>query len=117
MSLAATLKQGLKIKTGSLKRLSKEHKSYAQEVIDHKAKLDKSIKENGEEWDIKNARNLVIESEKMTAHVQKAVLRTYNELKEAVEVADADESIAENDPDLIAAKATLDSVTIPQGEE
>jgi len=114
MSPSAALKRQLKIKTGALNRLSKEHKSYVQEVTDHKAKLDTFIEGNAEEWDIKNAKNMLVESQKMTANAQTMVSKTYNELKDIVEAADVDESITNDDPDLVAAKRALENVTVPK---
>jgi len=116
MSSSATLKRQLKIKTGALNRLSKEHKSYVQEATDQKAKLDKFIEGNAEEWDIKNVRNMLVESQKMTANAQTMVSKTYNELTDVVEAADADQSITENDPDIVAANKALENVTVPDSE-
>ncbi|PVF99916.1 hypothetical protein CPB86DRAFT_702353 [Serendipita vermifera] len=49
------VKKQLKIKTGSVNRLWKEHTLYRQEQMDNQAKLDK-MKADGEtdEWKLKN---------------------------------------------------------------
>ncbi|KAI0375458.1 hypothetical protein BV20DRAFT_960619 [Pilatotrama ljubarskyi] len=54
MSDAATIRKQLRIKSGSAKRLYKEHRLYQKEEEDLKRKLDQHVADNAEDWDIKN---------------------------------------------------------------
>ncbi|KAF9245711.1 tubulin binding cofactor A-domain-containing protein [Melanogaster broomeanus] len=55
----------LKIKAGASKRLLKEHNLYKKEAEEQQRNLDKMTAENAEGWDIRNAKKILEESERM----------------------------------------------------
>jgi len=107
MSSVATVRRQLKIKTGSLNRLVKEHKMYTQEADDLRVKLDKLIGSNVEEWDVKNARKMLAESQRMIERGQELQNKALSDLDDIVDAATAEPEITEDDPDLKAAKEAL----------
>ncbi|EPT03491.1 hypothetical protein FOMPIDRAFT_51469 [Fomitopsis schrenkii] len=111
MSDTAALRRQLKIKTGSAKRLFKEHKSYQKEEEDLTRKLDKLIGENGEEWPIKNTRKMLEESQRL---IQDTSSRLGTAVQDLREVTVAAEKVPELDasPELVAAQETLETVSI-----
>ncbi|PWN99301.1 tubulin binding cofactor A, partial [Tilletiopsis washingtonensis] len=59
-----TLRQ-LKIKTGVVKRLTKEEKTYAQEAEDQKARIERITREGADEWDVKKQHEVLRDCEQM----------------------------------------------------
>ncbi|KAH9929691.1 tubulin binding cofactor A-domain-containing protein [Fomitopsis serialis] len=111
MSDVAALRRQLKIKTGSAKRLYKEHKSYQKEEEDLTRKLNKFIADNAEDWDIKNTRRMLEESQRMIHDTSNRLGTTVQDLREVTVAA---EKVPElhADPELIAAQETLETVSI-----
>jgi len=52
-------------------RLSKEQKLYAKENLDQKLKVDRFVASNADEWDIKNGKRMLEESERMIVDTHK----------------------------------------------
>ncbi|PIL31525.1 hypothetical protein GSI_06227 [Ganoderma sinense ZZ0214-1] len=84
MADAVALRKQLKIKSGAALRLYKEHKLYQDEEVELKRRLDKHIADNAEEWDIKNTRRMLEESQKMIADSSQRLGKTAQELRELV---------------------------------
>jgi tubulin-specific chaperone A len=108
MSSTSALRKQLKIKTGSFKRLTKEHTLYTQEADTNRRKADQAVEDGVDEWHIKNAvniweectrkrigftksiysfiiqRNMVEESLRMVDNQQKLIARAKGELQELV---------------------------------
>ncbi|KAF9515285.1 hypothetical protein BS47DRAFT_1246435, partial [Hydnum rufescens UP504] len=80
----AALHKQLKIKTGSLKRLIKEHKLYIKESEDQRVKLGKLVEDKADDWDVKNAKKMLEEGNKMVGHGQSLVSKATAELEELV---------------------------------
>ncbi|KAI0715096.1 tubulin binding cofactor A [Earliella scabrosa] len=111
MSDAATLRKQLKIKSGSAKRLYKEHKLYQKEEEDLKRKLDKYIADNAEEWDIKNTRRMLEESGKMIADSAGRLGAVVQELRELLLAAERDPSLSQ-DEEVLKAQEALEEVSV-----
>ncbi|KAI0361126.1 tubulin binding cofactor A [Trametes cingulata] len=111
MSDAAALRKQLKIKSGSAKRLYKEHRLYQKEEEDLKRKLDKHIAENAEDWDIKNTRRMLEESGKMIQDSASRLGGVVQELRELVLAAEQDPELAQ-DEELVKAKEALEEVSV-----
>lgn len=111
MSDVAALRRQLKIKSGSAKRLYKEHKLYQKEEEDLTRKLNKFIADNAEDWDIKNTRRMLEESQRMIHDTSNRLGTTVQDLREVTVAA---EKVPElhADPELIAAQETLETVSI-----
>ncbi|KAI0734361.1 tubulin binding cofactor A-domain-containing protein [Fomitopsis betulina] len=114
MSDPATLRRQLKIKTGSAKRLFKEHKSYQKEEEELTRKLDKVLagdeQEDDHEWKIKNTRRMLEESQKL---IQDTAKRLGTAVQDLRDVTVAAEKVPELDasPELVAAQETLGTVS------
>jgi len=54
MSDVPAIRRQLKIRSGVVKRLAKEHVSYGKEAEELQRKVDNFIADGAEEWDIKN---------------------------------------------------------------
>jgi len=106
MSDVATIRRQLKIKTGVVKRLTKEVRVYEQEVEVLQKRLDKFIEESAEEWDIKNGRKVLEEGMKMIPDTQNRLSKYAEELKELVEHAKKEPAF-EGDADLAGAEEAL----------
>ncbi|KDQ12762.1 hypothetical protein BOTBODRAFT_56561 [Botryobasidium botryosum FD-172 SS1] len=106
MSDIATIRRQLKIKTGVVKRLTKEVKVYEAEVEVLQKRLDKFIEESAEEWDIKNGRKVLEEGMKMIPDTQN---RLSNYAKELVDIVGhaKQEPAFNGDADLAAAEDAL----------
>lgn len=91
----AALRKQLKIKAGVVKRLAKEQKLYAQENQDQKLKLDKLVASSPDEWETKNGKRLLEESERMIADTNKRLGAAVAELRDLVIQAKADPGLSE----------------------
>ncbi|KAF8312223.1 tubulin binding cofactor A [Clavulina sp. PMI_390] len=112
MSTVATIKRQLKIKTGSVVRLSKDQKMYTTEAEELRVKIDTLVAENAEEWDVKNARKMLDESLRMIANSQGKLGSFVGELKDLVEEAEKEPELA-GDSDLVAAQNALKNSEVP----
>ncbi|CDO73167.1 hypothetical protein BN946_scf185007.g222 [Trametes cinnabarina] len=111
MSDVASLRKQLKIKTGSAKRLYKEHRLYQKEAEDLKRKLDQHIADNAEEWDIKNTRRMLEESGKMITDSATRLGAVVQEIRDLVVAAEQNPELAE-DEELMKARETLEEVSV-----
>ncbi|EJF67098.1 tubulin binding cofactor A [Dichomitus squalens] len=114
MSDNAVLLKQLKIKSGSTLRLFKEHKLYQDEEVDLRRKLDKLIADNAnnaEEWDIRNTRRMLEESQKMIADSASRLGQAAQELRELLLSAEQDAALAQ-DPELLKAQEALEIVSV-----
>ncbi|OBZ68495.1 Tubulin-specific chaperone A [Grifola frondosa] len=111
MSDTAAIRRQLKIKSGSAKRLYKEHRSYQREEEDLKRKLDGFRASGAEDWDINNARRMMEESAKMVTDTASRLGVIVQELREIILSAEKDPALAE-DEDMMKAKETLEEVSI-----
>ncbi|KZT72923.1 tubulin binding cofactor A [Daedalea quercina L-15889] len=111
MSDTAALRRQLKIKSGSAKRLYKEHKSYQKEEEDLTRKLNKLIADNGDEWQIKNTRRMLEESQRMIQDTSNRLGTATQDLREVLVAA---EKVSElhSEPELVAAQETMETVSI-----
>ncbi|TFY68608.1 hypothetical protein EVJ58_g915 [Rhodofomes roseus] len=114
MSDVASLRRQLKIKSGSAKRLYKEHKSYQKEAEDLTRKLNKLIADNAEkeeDWDIRNTRRMLEETQKMIHDTSSRLGAAATDLREVTVAA---EKVPElhAEPELIAAQETLETISI-----
>lgn len=110
---AAALRKQLKIKTGVVKRLAKEKKMYAQENQDLKLKLDKLVANNADEdeWDIKNGKKLLEESERMIADTNKRLGTAVQELRDLIIQSKVDPALAEAQ-ELLNAEEEMEAATL-----
>ncbi|KAI0348160.1 tubulin binding cofactor A [Trametopsis cervina] len=111
MSDSATLIRQIKIKSGSTKRLFKEHKSYVVEEEQQKIKLDKFIANGAEEWDIKNARKMLEESGKMIQDSTKRLGTAVQDLRQLLVSAEKNPDIAKNE-EVLKAEEVLEEVSV-----
>ncbi|OCH90060.1 tubulin binding cofactor A [Obba rivulosa] len=107
----AALRRQLKIKTGAAKRLSKEHRSYQTEEEDLKRALDKFLADGAEEWDIKNARRMLEETQKMIADSASRLGTTVQELRDTVLAAEKNPALKDA-PELAAAQEIIEEVSV-----
>ncbi|EUC66286.1 tubulin-binding cofactor A [Rhizoctonia solani AG-3 Rhs1AP] len=78
------VRRQMKIKTGSVKRLWKEHNLYRQEALQLKVKHDKLVADGADEYDIKNAKKIWDEGEKMISDSENRLAKAIIELRELV---------------------------------
>merc|ERR1712176_1001404 len=107
MGAAVDNKRQLKIKTGVVKRLSKELVMYEKEVTDGEAKLVQMEEANKDPYDIKKYKEVVAESRAMVPDCR-------NRLKKAVQDLDIlleDTSLSE-EAEFKAAQEIRETVTI-----
>jgi len=83
---------------------------YAQENKDLKAKLEKLVAENTEEWDIKNGGKLVEESERMIEDTKKRLGTAVHELRDIIVQSKADPALTEA-PELLNAEEEVEAAT------
>ncbi|KAF8605488.1 tubulin binding cofactor A [Ceratobasidium sp. AG-I] len=107
----ANVRRQMKIKTGSVKRLWKEHNMYRQEALQLKVKLDKLVADNADEWNIKNATKVLDEGERMIPDTENRLAKAIIELRELVVYARTVPAF-ENDDDLVAAEAQLQEANV-----
>ncbi|KAF8559962.1 tubulin binding cofactor A [Imleria badia] len=79
------IQRQLKIKVGAAKRLLKEHILYKKEAEDHHRNVDRKVAENAEEWDIKIARRLFEESQRMIKDTGDRLEKATQELKTLID--------------------------------
>ncbi|KZS91668.1 tubulin binding cofactor A [Sistotremastrum niveocremeum HHB9708] len=99
MSDSTSLKRQLKIKTGVVSRLMREHQMYRTETEDLKRRTDKLVAEAGDEWHIKNSRNMVEESKKMIVDTQERLGSAVADLRELYVSLRSDSSDGINESD------------------
>ncbi|CAL1694220.1 unnamed protein product [Somion occarium] len=111
MSDKTTIHRQLRIKTGTAKRLFKEHLSYQKEEEQLKRKLDKFIADGAEDWDIKNTRNMMEESNKLVKDTSKRLGGAVQDLRELLVGTEKDPELA-SDEEVLKAKEVLEEVSV-----
>ncbi|KAI9462036.1 tubulin binding cofactor A [Russula earlei] len=109
MSNTAAIQKQLKIKAGIVKRYQKELALYRAEVVENKSKLGSITASSGGEsgsWDVKNAANLVRESEKMVLDTTTRLERAAGELEDLLNSVKRNADLAQN-LELLEAEAIL----------
>jgi len=84
---------------------------YTQENQDQKIKLDKFIANNAEEWDIKNGKRMLEESERMIADNNKRLGAAVHELRDLIIQSKADPALSEA-PELLSAEEELEAAAL-----
>ncbi|KDQ63027.1 hypothetical protein JAAARDRAFT_363888 [Jaapia argillacea MUCL 33604] len=107
MSDAAAIRRQLKIKSGSVKRLLKEHNMYRKEAEELKLKVEKLVATGGDEWDIKNGDKMMEESNKMVKDTEQRLGVVAQELRDLVVRLKRDPKFAD-DEELIKAEDALE---------
>ena len=82
---ASDPKRQLKIRTGVVKRLDKEKKSYEKEAVQLEEKVAKMRSEGRDEYEIKKAVEVLEESRMMVPDCQKRLTAAIEELKTLVQ--------------------------------
>ncbi|KAI0246019.1 tubulin binding cofactor A [Lactifluus subvellereus] len=97
----------LKTKVGVVKRYQKELALYRTEVVENQRKLKSVTATEGESWDVKNATNLVRESENMvcdtTTRLERAIGGLEDLLTSTKRNAELDQGLREAEAVLAAA--------------
>jgi len=106
MSDTAATRRQLKIKAGVVKRYHKELALYRTEVVEHTRKSESITASGGESWDVKNAANLVRESENMVLDTTTRLEKASGELEDLLRSAKRNAEL-EQDPELREAEAVL----------
>jgi len=111
MSDTAAVQRQLRIKSGVVQRLAKETKLYLKETGQLETKLDKLTADSAEEWDIKNARKMVDESQKMIVDCTTRLGKAVEDLQALVKSAKEDSGLPAEDEELVKAEKTLQEAT------
>uniref|UniRef100_G3MQY0 Tubulin-specific chaperone A n=2 Tax=Amblyomma TaxID=6942 RepID=G3MQY0_AMBMU len=104
---AAVVRQ-LKIKTGVVKRMTKDKASYLKEVEVERERIAKMKEMGREEYDVKRQEEVVKECLGMIQHAHKRLLIAYNDLKEALE---GSQEVSESE-EYLAAKEVLEQAQL-----
>jgi len=99
MSDSKTLRNQLRIKAGVVTRLAKENGLYVKEAEDNQRKLD-LILERGpeaEDYEIKNAKRLVDESNRMIIDVRTRLEKAADDLRDLVASTQGEEGVGESE--------------------
>lgn len=96
--------RNLKIKTGIVKRMTKEKAAYIKEVEVERERVVKMKEMGKEEYDLKRQEDVVNETLSMVPDSHKRLLIAYNELKEVLE---SSEHLSERE-EYLAAKEVLE---------
>lgn len=83
---AASIRE-LKIKTGIVKRMTKEKAAYIKEVEVERERLVKMKDTGKDEYELKRQEEVIAESLSMIPHTHKKLLTAYSDLKEALDAA------------------------------
>ncbi|TFK17378.1 hypothetical protein FA15DRAFT_698468 [Coprinopsis marcescibilis] len=114
MSDLKAIKRQLKIKSGTVQRLHKEHILYDKEVVQLRVKREKLVadteKADDWEWDLKNAGKLIEESEKMVKDTETRLASAVEDLRGVLAGAKKQEELAE-DEDLLKAQEILETAS------
>ncbi|KAL9716369.1 hypothetical protein Ac2012v2_000816 [Leucoagaricus gongylophorus] len=88
MSEIAAVQKQLKIKCGVVRRYENEDKLYHGEVKDLQRKLDQLTMDGvgEEEWDVKNTKRMIEESNKMILDVKQKLVKAIGELRDVMKL-------------------------------
>ncbi|TFL06147.1 tubulin binding cofactor A [Pterulicium gracile] len=101
----------LVIKSGSAKRLHKEHIDYQDELGVAKAKVDELVAKHGEdEWEVKNARRMLDESHRMIPDSEERLAKATEELRNLVTAAMKDPELSQS-TQFAEAKKALETIS------
>ncbi|KAF8624221.1 hypothetical protein AX15_005987 [Amanita polypyramis BW_CC] len=103
---APAIRRQLKIKVGIVKRLSKDHALYKNEVGEQERKLDKLTAGGAEEWDVKNATKMLEESTKMVKDSEVRLRKAVGELRDLV-ISVKQKAEMNGDEELVKAEGAL----------
>ncbi|EJU06139.1 tubulin binding cofactor A [Dacryopinax primogenitus] len=85
MSDSKTLRNQLRIKTGVVNRLGKEHALYMKEAEENTRKVDTLVSSGtADEWDVKAAKRLQDESGRMIVDVRERLEKAADDLRDLV---------------------------------
>ncbi|UZJ51274.1 hypothetical protein CBS101457_000594 [Exobasidium rhododendri] len=112
MSDAKASKRQLTIKTGVVKRLTKEEKSYVKESEDQEARVARYESEGKDEWEVKKQREVLQDCRQMIPDCRKRLQIAAEDLQSIVdnlvdEAADSDEARAAKEALQLAGSSTL----------
>jgi len=105
------IKRQLKIKAGVVIRLTKEHTLYRKEAEDQQRKLDKFIADGAEDWDIKNGKRMMEESNKMIQDSNTRLGKAVGDLRDLVVEAKKNTALAEAE-ELFKAEEELEKASV-----
>jgi len=111
MSDTTAIRRQLKIKSGSVKRLLKEHNLYRKETEEQQRRVDKYIADGADEYDIRNQQKLLVEAQKMIPDSQKRLGSAVVELRELVVGAKSEREFAQ-DEELMKAEEVLEEASV-----
>ncbi|KAL5534055.1 hypothetical protein ACEPAG_515 [Sanghuangporus baumii] len=111
MSDEAAIRRSLKIKTGIVKRLTKESNVYRKEIGDLRAKAEQSKALGEDSWEAKNARNLVNETIKTLGLTNGKLKDETAKLRDLLETVENDERI-KGDESLDEAKLAVEAAEV-----
>ncbi|KAG8899808.1 hypothetical protein FRB99_006439 [Tulasnella sp. 403] len=107
----ATVRKQLKIKTGVVKRLSKEVGVYKQEEEEQVLRVEKLKADGVDEADIRQANNVLREAQKMVPDAQNRMAKAVADLRDLIAHAVAISELAE-DEELAKAKEAIEEVEV-----
>ncbi|KAH8120002.1 tubulin binding cofactor A [Phellopilus nigrolimitatus] len=111
MSDEPAIKRQLKIKTGVVNRLFKEHKSYLKETGDLEKNLQRLEAQDPEAgdnaWEIKNGKNMLKETKKVVAETAGRLETGAGQLRDLVNSVERDDRFSGSE-ELEAAKKALE---------
>ncbi|KAG6879452.1 hypothetical protein C0992_002583 [Termitomyces sp. T32_za158] len=100
----------LKIKSGVVKRLFKEHALYTKEAEEQQKKLDKFVAEGAEDWDIKNGTRMMEEANKMIVDSANRLGKAAGELRDLINEGKKNPALAD-DEELLKAEEILEEAS------
>ncbi|KAI6031375.1 tubulin binding cofactor A [Pisolithus microcarpus] len=101
----------LKIKVDAAKRLRKEHNLYREEAQAQEQKLSKLVDENAEEWELKHAKRIAEESQRMVKDTRDRLDKVVQELTSFV-ASIKNKPEFENDEELVKAEEALTAASV-----
>ncbi|KAN0060968.1 hypothetical protein ACQY0O_006702 [Thecaphora frezii] len=94
MSETTALKRQLQIKTGVVKRLTDESRSYVIEAEEQQRRVEKFIAEGRDEWDVRKQKEVLEDCRKMIPDCRKRLEKATEDLEELLEgIGEDDEAI------------------------
>ncbi|KZT51121.1 tubulin binding cofactor A [Calocera cornea HHB12733] len=99
MSDSKSLRNQLRIKSGVVTRLAKENDLYIKEAQENQRKLDHLLGEGSpeDEWDVKNAKRLVEESNRMITDVRTRLEKAADDLRDLVASTQGEEGVGDSE--------------------
>ncbi|KAF5385264.1 hypothetical protein D9615_001151 [Tricholomella constricta] len=110
MSDLPAARRQLKIKSGVVKRLAKEHALYKKEADEQQRKLDKFIAAGAEGWDINNGTRMMEEATRMIADSVNRLGKAAGELRDLIAAGKKDPQLAQ-DEELLKAEQILEEAS------